>query len=209
MDNFLAAGLAHLVQLFGGSLGAAIVALSLGVRLSLLPLTLRLGRRALRNQATAQRLQPEAEALKKRFAKDPASLLRETQLLYQKHNYRPFDGPALLGGFLQWPIFALLYRTIHNAVTSNSAFLWIRNLAAPDLALTLLILTLTGLAAYWLPNASSQARGILIFIQVIITSVIVWKLAAGLGLYWACSNLVGLLQSWRLRNTAAAPRSHA
>jgi YidC/Oxa1 family membrane protein insertase len=209
VDTFLTAGLAHLVQVFDGSLGAAIIALSLGIRLSLLPLTIRLSRRALRNQAIAKRLQPEAEALKKRFAKDPTRLFREMQQLYQKHNYRPVDGPAFLGGFLQWPIFALLYRTIRNAVTAKSAFLWIRNLAAPDLALTLLILALTGLSAYWLPGASNNARSILILVQIMITSLIVWKLAAGLGLYWASSNIVGLFQSWWLRKTGDAPTSRA
>ena len=61
MHDLLAATLTYLVQLFGGSLGYAIVALSLGIRVALLPLTIPLARRALRNQAIARALQPEID----------------------------------------------------------------------------------------------------------------------------------------------------
>ena len=38
--------------------------------------------------------------------------------------------------------------------------------------------------------------------QVLFTGLIVWKLAAGLGLYWFVSNLVGLFQVLWLRREA-------
>lgn len=201
MENLLAGCVAYLVQTCHGSLGAGIIVLSLTIRLGLWPLNLWLARRSLRNQALARAFQPELEGLRKRFGQDPRQLFRETRKLHQKYNYRPADPLMLLGGLLQWPIFALLYRTIRDAVKPGGGFLWIRSLAAPDMRLTFLILALTALTAYWLPNASANGRVILISIQVFITSLVVWKLAAGLGLYWATSNAVGLLQSWWLRRT--------
>ena len=202
MLNLLAATLAYLVQIFGGSLGYAIVALSLGIRVALLPLTIKLARRSLRSQALARALQPEIDDLKRRFQKNPRRLFDEMAKLYRKHHYSPFDLPTLIGGFVQLPIFWMLYSTIKRALVANKAFLWIRNLASPDLALTLVILSLTALSAYWMPNASENARTTIIVIQLLVTSLIVWKLAAGLGLYWASSNIVGLFQTLWLRYRA-------
>jgi YidC/Oxa1 family membrane protein insertase len=73
------------------------------------------------------------------------------------------------------------------------------------------ILLLTGLSAYWLPNASENARTAIILVQLAVTALIVWKLAAGLGLYWAASSSVGLFQTcWiRARPIRAVARTSA
>jgi YidC/Oxa1 family membrane protein insertase len=199
MQNLLAPTLTYLADLSGGNLGYAIVALSLGIRVALLPLTIKLARRSLRNQAIARAMQPEIEELKKRFEQKPERLFEEMGKLYRKHNFSPFDLPTLLGGLVQLPIFGLLYRTIRSAVTANSAFLWIRNLAVPNFMLTLVILSFTALSAWLMPSASGNARATVIVLQLIVTSLVVWKLAAGLGLYWASSNLVGVFQTLWLR----------
>ena len=199
MHHLLAATLVYLVQLFGGSLGCAIVALSLGIRVALFPLTLKLARRALRNQEIVRALQPEIEALKRKLKNKTERLFEEIGQLYRRHHYRPFDFPALIGSFVQLPIFGLLYSTIRNALTANATFLWIRNLASPDFVLTLVILALTAISAYVMPGVSRNARTTMMVIQVVVTSLIVWKLAAGLGLYWASSSLVGLFQTLWLR----------
>jgi YidC/Oxa1 family membrane protein insertase len=199
MNSLLAATLVHLVQLFGGSLGCAIVALSLGIRVALFPLTLKLARRALRNQEIARALQPEIDELKKRFKSKPERLFEEIGKVYRRHNYRPFDLPALVGSFAQLPVFGMLYGTIRRALTANAAFLWIRNLASPDFLLTLGILAITAISAYLTPTAAKNARTTMVVIQVVVTSLVVWKLAAGLGLYWASSSLVGLFQTLWLR----------
>jgi membrane protein insertase Oxa1/YidC/SpoIIIJ len=78
-------------------------------------------------------------------------------------------------------------------------FLWMRSLASPDFLLTLVILSLTGVSAYLMPSASGQMRSTLSVLQVGVTFFIVWKLAAGLGLYWASSSLVGVFQTLWLR----------
>jgi len=191
--------LGWLTQSFG-SLGWAILTLSLGVRLALLPLSLRLARRARRNQEILQVLKPEIEQLKKRFEKKPERLFAEMRELYQKHNYNPLDIPAMLAGFIQLPIFGILYRAIRSALASQTAFLWIKNLAVSDVCLTLVILFITGLTACLMPSASAQARNVLVMIQVAVTFLIVWKLAAGLALYWVSSSMVNLLQTIWLRH---------
>jgi len=199
MTNTLPTLLIYLTQCFGGSLGWAIVALSLGIRVALLPLTLRLSRRMIRNQQIMRTMQPELAELKKRLEKKPEQMLPEMQKVYKKHGYTPFDLPAMMGSFVQLPVFAFLYRAIRASISSGSPFLWIRSLASPDGVLVFIILTFTGAAAYFLPSASETAKTTVVFIQVAITGIIVWKLAAGLGLYWASSSLIGLGQNLWVR----------
>jgi YidC/Oxa1 family membrane protein insertase len=202
MHDPVVALLAYLTQLFG-STGWAIASLSLTIRVALLPLTLHLARRALRKQQIALTLQPEIEALRKRFEKNPAKLFEEMGKLHRKHGYTLFDLPTVLGSFAQLPIFALLYRAIGSALNPGERFYWIRNLASPDAWLTLLVLTLTAAGAYFAPAMSDGSRTVLIAIQVTITLFIVWKLAAGYGLYWASASTVGLVQTLWLRRECA------
>jgi len=110
----------------------------------------------------------------------------------------------LVGTFVQLPIFGILYGGIRSSLGSSSTFLWIKSLAAPDFLLTLVILTFTAVSTHLMPSASEPMKSTLIAIQVVVTFIIVWKLAAGLGLYWASSGLVGLFQTlWiRFRNDA-------
>jgi YidC/Oxa1 family membrane protein insertase len=207
MNDMVIALLAYLTNLLGGSLGGGIIVLSLGIRAALLPLTIGLARRARRNQEIMQRLQPEIERLKQRYEKKPERLFAETRELYRKHGCNPFGISVLIGSFIQLPIFGMLYSAIRNSLSSSGAFLWIKSLASPNFLLTLIILCLTGFSAYLMPSASEQMRNTLLIVQVAVTFFIVWKLAAGLGLYWASSNLVGLFQTFWLRYRNDAPRT--
>jgi len=204
MNDMIIALLAALAHSFGGSLACAIITLSLGIRIALLPLTIRLARRARRNQEILRVLQPEIEQLKKRFEKKPERLFAEIHKLYKKHGCSPFDLPTLAGNFIQLPIFGMLYRSIRSSLNASSTFLWIKSLASPDFYLTLVILSLTGVSVWLMPSVSEQMRSTLVVAQVIMTFFIVWKLAAGLGLYWASSSLVGLIQTLWLRRCGNA-----
>jgi len=207
MNDSIIALLTGLTQSLG-SLGGAIIALSLGVRLAFLPLTIKLARRARRNQEIMQRLQPELEQLKKRFEKNPERLFAEMRKLYQKHGCNPFDIPTLVGGLIPLPIFGILYTSIRSSLGSSNAFLWIRNLASPDFCLTLVVLSLTALSVYLVPSASPQMRNTLVVIQLLVTFFMIWKLAAGLSLYWVSSGFVALVQTlWLRYRSAGASRA--
>jgi YidC/Oxa1 family membrane protein insertase len=208
MNDIIVGLLAVLAHSFGGSPGWAILVLSLCVRVALLPLTIKLARRTRRNQETMRALQPEIEQLKKRFEKKPERLFEEMSKLYRKHDCSPFDLPTLIGSFVQLPVFGILYSSIRSSITASSSFLWIRNLASPDLLLTLAVLALAGISAYWMPATAGQRRSTLVLIQVVITLVFIWRLAAGLSLYWVSSNAVGIFQAvWlRYRDDSASKR---
>ena len=127
--------------------------------------------------------------------------------LYRRHGYSPFDIPAMIGMFAQLPIFAMLYRAIGAVLAPGERFYWIRSLAAPDAWLTLIVVALTAAGAYYVPNMSEGTRTVMIWIQVGITFFIVWKLAAGYGLYCASSSAVGLVQTLWLRREFSRRRA--
>lgn len=83
---------------------AAIILLTLAVRLLLLPLSLS----AARAEKAKAALAPQVAKLKKKFDRDPQRMLRETSELYRR------EGVKLTGGLLpalaQAPFFMVLYR---------------------------------------------------------------------------------------------------
>ena len=208
MNAFLAAAMSFLAQLFDGSMGWAIVALALAVRLALLPLTLHLARKMLANQEKVRLLQPQVTAIKERLAANPQEMFKAISALYKENGAHLLDRSSLLGGLLQLPVFALLYKAIGNASAGAGSFLWIRQLAAPDVLLTALVLLLTAVSAWYFPSADGPVLW-MVALQVMVTAFIVWKLASGLGLYWAASALVGTLQTLVLRIERRRRGAHA
>ncbi len=83
---------------------AAIVAVTISVRLLLLPLSLS----AARGQASQARLLPQVTELRNRHARNPELLRAELAALYQRENTSALAGclPALL----QLPFFSVMYR---------------------------------------------------------------------------------------------------
>lgn len=197
MNEILAAAMTQLSMLFNGNMGWTILALALVVRLALFPLTLHLSRRMLANQQKIKTLQPQVDAIKARLASDPKAMFAAISALYKENDARMVDRSSLLGALVQLPVFGLLYKTITNA--SSGSFLWIRNLASPDTALTLVVLALTAVAAYYAPTTAADTAMVMMAVQILVTAFILWKLAAGVGLYWAVSAFASVVQSLVLR----------
>jgi YidC/Oxa1 family membrane protein insertase len=96
------AALAGLSQLLPTA--AAIVLLTIGVRLLLHPLA----RAAVRGEKARTRLAPQLAALQRRHRKDPAALQKATVQLYRREGFSPLAGCLPL--LLQLPFFSVMYR---------------------------------------------------------------------------------------------------
>jgi YidC/Oxa1 family membrane protein insertase len=202
--NSLVAQLTHLLILlstaYGGNLGLAIVTLSLTVRVAMFPWTLRLMRKAEVQRARMEQLKPELDRLRLRFSSDPTRLSQEVFALYRRSGVNPLDPRTFLTALAQLPIMAALSATIREGLKVGGRFLWVADLARPDALLTLLVAALAGLAAILHPSASKDVRPISAAIPALLTVLFMWKLSAGLGLYWAVSSGVGIAQSLTLRS---------
>jgi len=197
--GFLAIVFTLLVQFYGGSVGLAIITLSSSIRAALMPLSLRLARRSNAQQAILQRIQPEIERLKEKFKSKPERITQETFNLYRKNGYSPLNGVSFIGILVQLPIFAGLYSVIRNGIGLGSRFLWIADLAKPDLVLTFIVGLLTLVTSLVAPQLSHQSKNFMFLFPTIITMVFVWQVSSGLGLYWAASSFVGIAQNVILR----------
>ena len=199
MNEILAPVMSQLAMLFDGNMGWAILVLAFTVRLALLPLTLHLSRRMLSNQQKIKALQPQVDAIKARLAHNPADMFAAISALYKENGAHLVDRSSIVGTLVQLPVFGLLYRAISNASLGAGPFLWMKSLASPNGAVTAIVLVLTAVSAYYFPSAGAGTATMMIVVQVLVTAFILWKLSAGVGLYWVASSFVNALQTFVLR----------
>lgn len=197
MNDSLAFAMTQLASLFDGNMGWTILVLALLVRLALFPLTLHLARKMLANQKKIKALQPQVDAIRTRHADDPKAMFAAISALYKENGARMIDRSSLLGALVQLPVFGLLYQAISTA--STGAFLWMRNLASPDILLTGVVLALTAIATYYSPATAGETAMLMMVVQVAVIAFVLWKVAAGVGLYWAVSAFATVVQNLVLR----------
>jgi YidC/Oxa1 family membrane protein insertase len=202
--GFLGFSLSALANAYGGNLGLAIVTLSITVRLALLPLALRMARHARTQQKLLHEIRFEIEKLKKKYQSRPQELASELSKLYQARGVKPVDGVNLLGMVVQFLLGAGVYSAIKRGLGAGGRFLWIRNLAQPNIPLAITAGVLTFLAAIVGPHLPQQSRTVTAVLPALLTIMFAWKLAAGVALYWAASTAVTGLQGMLLRREITA-----
>lgn len=208
MNDTLASAMSLFSQLFDGNMGWTILVLAFTVRLALLPLTLHLSRRMLANQRKVKALQPQVDAIKARLAANPKEMFAPISALYKANGAHIVDRSSLMGLLVQLPVFGLLYKAITNAGSGAGPFLWMKSLATPDAALTGIVLLLSAISAYYFPSAAGGPAMLMIAVQVLVTAFILWKLSAGVGLYWVASAAVSAVQSLVLRYEQGRTAAH-
>jgi YidC/Oxa1 family membrane protein insertase len=188
-------------HLFGGSIGAGVLAVSVATRLALLPLTLRAARRVREHQRRVKALAPELDRLRRRYASDRARVVEETLALYRRRGVGLMPGGVFGSIAMQLPISLALYQAVAQGIGRGARFLWIRDLAAPDPTVAVVAATLAGFAATTGDTAESRAAFAL---SAGVTFIVAWRLSATVGLYWLASNGVSAVQTLMLRRSTAA-----
>lgn len=196
----LSALLAQLASWLDGSYGLAILLIAVLARLALLPMTLRAAEQGWLRQLKIKALQPELQRLRKRHGGDPMAHARAVRRLHAQHDIPTGMKAGLLAALIQLPLGLGIYTAVREGVAKAGAFLWIPKLARPDLALTLVVTTLSIAAMLLNPVLPEQARVLLQWLPVMMTFLVVWHLSAALALYYAGSSGVGLLQMVLLRS---------
>lgn len=164
-----------------------------------------LGRRAMRQQATVARLQPQLGRLRARYAKDPDRLLRETLALYRREGYQSVDRVAIAGNLIQLPLLGGFFAAPRSGFTRGLRFLWVVDLARPDFLLAVVATVVTGLGIYLStaagpPSTAWAVAGVLTF-TVLPVFTAAWFGGAGFALSMVGSGVVTCVQSvWLLRD---------
>lgn len=202
--DLLRATILGAAQVCNGSVGVAVILVSFAIRLALLPLTLRLARRARDHQRRLAELKPKLERVQHRYANDPARLWRETARVYRNGGVSPVDSGGMLGGLAQAPVFIALYSALRRGL-GEARFLWIANTSVANGLLTTLVAILTGIALAASP-APESARNAQIMTAVLIAATTMWFLGSTSALFalsTGTGSLVGILQSLILRRDEA------
>ena len=201
-----------------GNFGIAILAFSTIVRILMFPIA----NKHFSTMNKMKRLQPEMKRLQERHANDRPKLNQELMELYKREKANPLAG--CLPIVIQIPVFYALYKVLSVTIEMRHApfYGWVHDLSAPD---PTSVLNLFGLLPYDIPSFLTFASigawplimGVTMFMQqrlspqpadpmqarimmlmpVVITFVLA-PYAAGLVIYWAWSNTLGILQQWVL-----------
>ncbi len=177
---------------FTGNWGLSIIAMTLLVRLFLLPLNVF----SYESMKKMQIIQPLIKEIREVHKEDPQRMNREVMALMKKNKANPISG--CLPMLLQFPIFIALYRVLGQSIElyQSPFFLWIQDLSLKDPFYILPILM--GLAMFLQmaiqPNTMEPAqRKIMMFMPVMFTFFML-SLPSGLTLYILVSTVFGILQ---------------
>ncbi len=198
MINALANGLGAILELFyklTGNYGVAIIFLVILVRIILYPLT----HAQLKSLFMQQKIQPEIKKIREKFKDDPQEMNKQIMLLYQQYKINPMMGCLPL--LIQFPILIALYQLLlHYKYVVTPQFLWIPDLTKSDYILLIIMAIVTyfsgelsSLSAA--PEQKNQQRIMNIFTTLLFTGMfLLYKVPAGVMLYWLVSSLFQLLQ---------------
>jgi len=110
--------------------GFAIILITVLVRAAMFPISRKQAITAMK----MQKLAPELKKLKEQYKDDRQAQTQAMMQLYRKHGVSPFGGCLVI--LMQMPIFLGMYYALNESVNLRLAsFLWIGNLAAPDMLL--------------------------------------------------------------------------
>jgi YidC/Oxa1 family membrane protein insertase len=174
-------------QLCNGNLGLAVCLVSLTMRLVLLPVSLRLARRALAHQRR----------------------MHETTAFYARRNIKQIDRAGLLGALVQVPIFGALFDALRRGLGAGVRFFWIGDLAKPSVLLTLLVTLLTVAGAAVAPPIDASRR-MAVVPMLMIAGATIWFLSSTSALFGLASGagaLVNVIQALFLRQGDRKARS--
>ena len=189
--------------------GIAIILLTLAVKAVTFPLQ----HKSMKSMQEMQRIQPQLEEMKKKFAGDTQRQNQEQMKLFQEHGVNPMGG--CLPMLIQMPVWFALYTTLRVSVELyNSMFIpgWLTDLTAPDpyyilpVAMGITMLLTQILTPQPMSNPSQKTIG---YAMTGFFSLMMLNLPSGLTLYIFVNNVLSIAQQMYLRRTlkiGAPPR---
>ncbi len=187
--------------------GWAILLQTLIINGALLPLRLTQMKSMLKMQRVAPQIKSIQEKYKKYSLRDPkkAEMNEEISALYKKEGVNPAGGCLPL--VIQMPFLFAYYRMLNVAMDLRHApWLWIHDLSAAD-PLHILPISII-VTMFFMQRMTPQAgmdpaqQKMMNLMMPVMLGYMSWYLPAGLGLYWAMGQLIGIVQQAALNRTS-------
>jgi YidC/Oxa1 family membrane protein insertase len=185
--------------------GWVLVVFGVALRLLMWPLN----QSAMRASLKMQRLQPELQAVQKRFQHDREAQQKAIMKLYQDHGMNPLS-PLMgcLPMMLPMPVLFALYFVFQNTIEFRGvSFLWLPDLSLRDpFYITPIFMGVSMFVMSWigLRNAppNPQAKMMAYMMPAVLTFMFL-NFASGLNLYYGVQNLVAIPQQLLLTRERA------
>jgi YidC/Oxa1 family membrane protein insertase len=188
--------------------GWVLVLFGVLIRLALWPLN----QGAMRTSMKMQRLQPELQAIQKKYSDDRQRQQEAIMKVYKDHGMSPLS-PLMgcLPMLLPMPILFALYFVFQNTIEFRGvSFFWLPDISLHDpYYITPVLMGVSMFVMSWIGMKGSppnpQAKMMMYMMPVMLT-VFFLNLASGLNLYYAVQNLAAIPQQWLLaRERIKAP----
>jgi YidC/Oxa1 family membrane protein insertase len=196
-----------------GNYAAAILALTIIIKLALWPIQ----NKANRSMRQMGALSPKMQELREKYKDDPTRMNQEVMKMYKEYGINPVGG--CLPMVIQIPIFFGLFTMLRQAVElRHSSFLWVRDLSQPDTVahtpgisllsippLPINIIPLCMAATQiWLmqmtPKTGDATQRRVMMFTPLIFLFFCYNFAAALALYYTAQNLLSILQFYQNKN---------
>jgi YidC/Oxa1 family membrane protein insertase len=159
---------------------------------------------AMRTSMKMQRLQPELQAIQKKYTDDPKRQQEAIMKVYKDHGMSPLS-PLMgcLPMLLPMPILFALYFVFQNTIEFRGvSFLWLPDISLRDpYFITPLLMGVSMFVMSWIglkgspPNPQAKMMS---YMMPVMLTVLFLNFASGLNLYYAVQNIAALPQQWLL-----------
>ena len=201
----------HFFHRFTGSYGLDIIILTVLIKLLMWPLT----HKSFSSMKSMQKLGPQMEKLKERFANDKEKLNKEIMDLYKRNGVNPLGG--CLPMVLQFPVFIGLYNALSTPIELRHApFMWIQDLSRPDwealqfavpgwwpsvlpsgIPILTLVMGATMFIQQWMtPSAGDPNQRRMMMLMPLMFTFMFVSFPAGLTVYWLVNNVLSIAQQY-------------
>ena len=220
--SYLFGSLLELIYNVIGDYAISIIVFTVVVKLLLLPLTLT----QTKSMKSMQLIQPKMDEIKKKYQNDPDKQNQKIMELYKEHKVNPLAGCLPL--LIQFPIIIGLFNALREPVKyvfgteaaykiADTGFLWVNNLASPDVILLggisiQFILPILAAITTYIQSAMMSPKGgkkdptqtMMLYMFPIM--MLFWGISfpAGLLLYWVAGNIFQIVQQYIISKPSKA-----
>ena len=197
----------------GSRWGWAIVALTVIVRLLMIPLTIK----QIRSMNALRVLQPQIKAIQEKYKEDRQRMQQEMMKFYKENKVNPFA--SCLPLLLQLPVFLALFYLLNGdefkeqvRATGEQGFLFIANITEPATGLTLVVLLVLFIGSQMASTmvmsvTADKTQQRIMLLLPLVFAALVPNFPAGLLVYWITTNFWTLGQAIVVRKLSPPPPS--
>ena len=178
-----------------GSYGAAIILLTILVKMCLYPLTVK----QIKSMKAMQELSPKMKKIQEKYKDNPQVMQQKIGALYSEAGVNPLAGCLPL--LIQMPILMGMYYALFNfqyPTPEAAEFLWLPSMSEADPLHILPVLA--ALTTYFQTRQTSDMSNtqmkMMAYMMPLFIGFISWSFASGLVLYWVAMSCCQIVQQW-------------